>query len=140
MRHNKQLNTLAVLGGRPVRTKIFPAYQTIGQAEERAVRRVIRRGLLSGFLGTWHKDFYGGPEVRALEKAWAKYFNVKHAITVNSATSGLIAACGAIGLTPGDEVIVSPYTMVASVTAPLWYGAIPVFADIEADYFCLFLV
>ncbi len=134
---NKTKEVLAINGGRGVRTKLFPAYQTIGREEERAARRVIKGGVLSGFLGTWHKDFYGGLEVRALERAWAKHFGVKHAITVNSATSGLIAACGAVGLSPGDEVIVSPYTMVASVTAPLWYGARPVFADVEPNYFCL---
>ena len=62
---------------------------------------------------------------------------MKHAISVNSATSGLYCAVGAIGTEPGDEIIVSPYTMCASATAPLIYGAIPVFADIEYDYFCL---
>jgi dTDP-4-amino-4,6-dideoxygalactose transaminase len=56
---------------------------------------------------------------------------------MNSATSGLIAAVGALGIEPGDEIIVSPYSMVISATAPLFYGAVPVFADIEPEYFCL---
>jgi dTDP-4-amino-4,6-dideoxygalactose transaminase len=68
---------------------------------------------------------------------WAEYFGVKHAISVNSCTSGLYCAVGATGVEPGQEVIVSPYTMAASATAPLIYNAIPVFADIEEDYFCL---
>lgn len=134
---NKLKSPLAIHGGKRVRTKLFPAYNTVGAVEERAVRRVLQRGVLSQFLGTWHPDFYGGPEVRAFEKEWAKYFRVKHAIAVNSATSGLIAAAGAAGLSPGDEVIVSPYTMAASVTSILFYGAIPVFADVEPNYFCL---
>ena len=75
--------------------------------------------------------------MQALENEWASYFHVKHAIAVNSATSGLYAATGAVGIGPGDEVIVSPYTMSASVMPPLIYGAVPVFADIEKDYFCL---
>lgn len=137
MKKNINKGKLAINGGRPVRTKLFPAYQTIGKEEEKAVGRVLKRGVLSGFLGSWHKDFYGGPEVLAFEKEWARYFKVKHAIAVNSATSGLIAAAGALGLSPGDEVIVSPYTMSASVTAPIWYGAAPVFADVEEKYFCL---
>lgn len=99
--------------------------------------RVLDSGVLSRFLGVWHEDFFGGPEVQALEKEWATFFQVKHAISVNSATSGLFAAAGAAGVGPGDEVIVSPYTMSASATAPLIYGAIPVFADIEEDHFCL---
>jgi len=125
------------LGGERVRKEKFPAYRPIGKEEEDAALRVIRSGVLSKYLGSWHEDFYGGPEVRALESEWAAYFNVKHAIAVNSATSALYCAVGAVGIGPGDEVIVSPYTMSASATAALIYNAIPVFADIEEDYFCL---
>lgn len=128
---------LAIRGGEKLRSDPFPAYNTIGTEEEEAVLRVLRSGKLSTFLGTWHDDFFGGPEVRALESEWAEYFGVKHAISVNSATSGLYAAVGACGITPGDEVIVSAYTMSASATAALVYGAIPVFADIEEDFYCL---
>src|SRR5262249_27529008 len=64
-------------------------------------------------------------------------FGVRHAVAVNSATSGLIAAVGAAGIEPGDEVIVSPWTMAASATAILVWNAIPVFADIEPDTFNL---
>ncbi len=128
---------LAVNGGKKLRNKPFPSYNTIGKKEEEAVLRVLRSGKLSTFLGTWHDDFNGGSEVQELEKEWSKYFRVKHSICVNSATSGLYAAVGAIGIKPGDEVIVSPYTMSASATAILLYGGIPVFADIEEDYFCI---
>ncbi len=128
---------LAINGGEKLRTLPFPAYNTIGCEEEEAVLRVLRSGKLSTYLGTWHDDFYGGPEVRALEKEWGEYFGVKHAISVNSATSGLYAAVGACGISPGDEVIVSAYTMSASATAALVYGAIPVFADIEEEFYCL---
>ena len=128
---------LAINGGLKVRRKKFPAYNPIGKEEEKAVLKVLRTGILSQYLGVWGKDFFGGPVVQALEKYWAKYFGVKHAIAVNSATSGLYAATGAAGISPGDEVIVSPYTMSASVVPPLIYGAVPVFADIEPDYFCL---
>ena len=128
---------LAIKGGKRLRTEPFPAYNTIGLEEEEATLRVLRSGKLSTYLGTWHDDFYGGTEVQALERAWEKFFKVKHAISVNSATSGLYAAVGAARITSGDEVIVSAYTMSASATAALVYGAIPVFADIEEDYYCL---
>ena len=131
------MENLAINGGEKVRKKLFPAYKYIGEEEKSAVNRVLDSGILSRYLGCWHKDFYGGSEVQAFEKEWADYFQVKHAIAVNSCTSGLIVALGAIGISPGDEVVVSPYTMCASVTAPLWYGGIPVFADIEEEYFCL---
>lgn len=128
---------LAINGGEPVRTTPFPRHNTIGQEEKEAVCRVMDSGVLSKYLGCWHEDFFGGIEVRALEEEWAAHFGVKHAIAVNSCTSGLYAAVGAIGTAPGDEVIVTPYTMSASAMAPLIYNAIPVFADIEEDYFCL---
>lgn len=131
------MNNLAINGGNKLRTEPFPAYNTIGTEEEEAALRVLRSGKLSTYLGTWHDDFYGGTEVQALERAWEKFFKVKHAISVNSATSGLYAAVGAAGIGPGDEVIVSAYTMSASATAALVYGAIPVFADIEEEYYCL---
>jgi dTDP-4-amino-4,6-dideoxygalactose transaminase len=131
------MTTLAIKGGAPVRTNPFPAYQVIGEEEKKEVLRVMDSGILSRYLGCWHDDFYGGPEVQRLEKEWAGYFGVKHAMAVNSATSGLYCAVGAIGIEPGDEMIVSPYTMSASATAALIYNAIPVFADIEEDCFCL---
>ena len=74
---------------------------------------------------------------RTLNLTGEAYFKVKHAVTVSSLTSGLIAAVGAIGIEPGDEVIVSPWTMCASATAILHWNAIPVFADIDADTFNL---
>ena len=128
---------LAINGGTPVRTKLFPAYNTIGEEEKRAVMQVLESGNLSQFLGAWHKDFYGGPAVQQFEQDWAVAFNSKYAISVNSNTSGLFTAIGALGIKPGDEVIVSPYTMSASALAPIIYGAVPVFADIDYDNFGL---
>jgi perosamine synthetase len=131
------MQKLAIKGGKKMRSKEFPSSNTIGKEEKNAIDRVIKSGVLSRFLGTWHEDFYGGTEVQIFEKEWARYFGVKHAIAVNSATSGLYCAVGATGVNPGEEIIVSPYTMSASAVAPLIFNAIPVFADIEADYFCL---
>jgi dTDP-4-amino-4,6-dideoxygalactose transaminase len=128
---------LAIAGAAPVRDTPFPAYNTIGEAEKRAVADVLDSAVLSDFLATWSPQFYGGQRVQALERQWAEFFGVQHAVTVNSATSGLYAAVGAAGVGPGDEVIVAPYTMSASATAPLVYGAIPVFADIDEDMFCI---
>lgn len=131
------MSKLAIHGGQPVREKPYPAYVTIGEEEKRAVGEVLDTTVLSKFLGTWSPDFLGGPRVQKVEREWEQYFGVKHAVTMNSATSGLSAAVGAAGVGPGDEVIVSPYTMTASATAALIYGAIPVFADIDPDIFCI---
>lgn len=131
------MEKLALLGGTPVIDQEFKKYNPLGAEELNAAKEVIDSGVLSQFLGCWHEDFYGGPKVQEFEMEAAKYFGVKHAITVNSWTSGLVAAVGAIGIEPGDEVIVSPWTMSASATAILHWNAIPVFADIDIDTYNL---
>ena len=131
------MSKLALLGGAPVREALFPAYKVIGEEEKAAVAGVMDTGILSRYLGAQHEDFMGGLEVRAFELEWAEAFKAKHAIAVNSATSGLYAAVGAAGVGPGDEVIVSPYTMMASVTAAVVFNGVPVFADIHPKTFCL---
>ena len=131
------MGKLAINGGSKIRTNLFPPYRVIGIEEEQAAVSVIRSGILSKYLGCWEEDFYGGSQVRNLEQEWASFFESNNAVSVNSATSALYCAVGAIGISPGDEVIVSPYTMCASATAPIIYGGIPVFADIEEDYYCL---
>jgi len=128
---------LACLGGTPLISFPFPRYSPIGREEMEAAREVIETGVLSQFIGGWHEDFYGGPKVRQFEREWAAFFGSDYAVSVNSATSGLIAAVGALGIEPGDEVIVSPWTMCATATAILAWNAIPVFADIEPETFNL---
>ena len=86
---------------------------------------------MSNFLGEYSKEFFGGPKVREFEKKCKSFFNVKHAITVNSWTSGLICAVGALDINPGDEIILPPWTMSACASAILNWNAIPVFADID---------
>ena len=131
------LEKLALFGGTKTIDKHFKRYNPIGKDEVEAAKAVIESGVLSKFLGCWDEDFYGGPKVQEFERACEKYFGVKHVVTVNSWTSGLVAAIGAIGIEPGDEIIVSPWTMCASATAILHWNAIPVFADIESETFNL---
>jgi len=133
------MSQLAIKGGTPVRGRenSFPAHAIFGEEEKRAVDAVLDSGGLSKFIAAWGDQFYGGTEVQAFEREWGHRFGVTHVISMNSATSGLIAAIGALGIGPGDEVIVTPFSMSVSATAPLWYGAVPVFADVEHDFFCL---
>jgi perosamine synthetase len=133
------METLALLGGDPVRTEEFvvgsdPTRRTnFGESEIEAVTEVLESGRLSGFVAGPSEEFYGGPKVRELERAWSEQFEVEHAITVNSWTSGLFASIAAADLKPGDEVIVPPLTMSATATAVLGNNAVPRFADIEAE-------
>ena len=128
---------LALLGGTPVRAEPLPPYNTIGAEEKASVMEVLDSGELSGFVASPGEYFWGGKRVRALEDAFRDRFGVKHAVALNSATSGLHAAVAATGVGPGDEVIVPPYTMSASATAVLMTGAVPIFADIDDRVFCL---
>ena len=126
---------LAINGGNKIREKSWADNITTGEEEKIALSRVIDSGYMSLFEGSHTPDapfsFYGGPEVQALENEWNEYYGSKYSVSVNSATSGLYMAIGALGIGYGDEVIVSPYTMSACAIAPMIYGAIPVFADVD---------
>lgn len=74
-----------------------------------------------------------GPQVRAFEEAVASYTGVADAVAVNSGTSGLHMALAAAGVGPGDEVVTSPFSFVASANCAIYQGATPVFADIDPD-------
>jgi dTDP-4-amino-4,6-dideoxygalactose transaminase len=130
-------NKLAILGGRPILKKPFPAYNSIGQEEKAAVLKVMDKKILSDFLGRAGEKFLGGPYVRKFEQEMCRYLKVKYAVSFNSASTALQAAVGALGIGPGDEVITSSYTMSASASAVLLNSAMPVFADIDSDTYCL---
>ena len=127
----------AILGGIPENNTIFPPYNTIGEDEKNAVMAVLDSGELSGFVAGNTPAFFGGKQVQALEKEFCKQFDVKYAVSVNSATSGLYCMLMAMGIGPGDEVITSPYTMHATASSILQCGAVPIFADIEEETFGL---
>lgn len=80
--------------------------------------------LRSGWLTT-------GPRVAAFERAFADYIGARHAVAVNSCTAAMHLALRALGVGPGDEVITTPYTFVATAEAILYVGARPVFVDID---------
>lgn len=127
--------SLALFGGEPAIAAPLAPFKSLGEDEVSAATEVIRGGVLSAYLGAPGEGFMGGERVRAFEAQAAEYFGVKHAIAVNSWTSGLIAAVGAIGIEPGDEVITTPWTMAATATAILHWAGIPVFADIDRATF-----
>lgn len=116
-------------------------FNYIGKEEKRNVLDVLNSGVLSNFIGskddTSQNRYFGGKYINKIEKNFCKFYNVKHAISVNSWTSGLEIAVGALDLEPGDEVIVPTWTMCATVTAIIKWNAIPVFADIDDKTFCI---
>ena len=117
--------------------KPMPEVHNVGREEIAAATRVIKEGPLSGFLGAASSRFLGGKYVKLFERDFSKKFKVKHVVAFNSATTALHAAIVALGIGPGDEVIVTPFTMSASATAILMNGATPIFADIDEQTFCI---
>jgi perosamine synthetase len=95
----------------------------MGKDEEESVLRVLRSGMLAQ-----------GPVVAEFEQLFATIHGVKHAIAVNNGTTALIAALQVLDLKPGDEVITTPFTFVATLNAILNSGATARFADIGDDY------
>jgi dTDP-4-amino-4,6-dideoxygalactose transaminase len=96
----------------------------IGEAEKQAVLKVLESGMLAQ-----------GPITAQLEEAFAKVCGTRYAIATTSGTTALHVALLAHGIGPGDEVITTPFTFMASVNAILFVGATPVFVDIEEDTF-----
>ena len=90
---------------------------------------------ISGVLES--SQFVLGTEVAEFEKEFAAYCSSPEAIGVNSGTSALHLALLAAGIGPGDEVIITPFTFVATVAAILYAGATPVYVDIEPDSYNL---
>jgi perosamine synthetase len=129
------VSRLAIDGGTPVITRPLELFRSVGEDEVQAAAEVIRSGVLSAYIGAPGEFFMGGPRVRTFEEHAARYFGMRHAVAVNSWTSGLIASVGAIGVEPGDEIITTPWTMAATATAILHWNAIPVFADIDRNSF-----
>jgi len=106
---------------------ISPAKPLIGDEERAAVDRVLRSGMLAQ-----------GPEVAAFEKEFSEHFQLGRAcVAVNSGTSGLHLGLLSSGVKAGDEVIVPSFTFAATANSVALTGATPVFADIDADSFCL---
>ena len=95
---------------------------SLGREEEEAVLEVLRSGRLAQ-----------GPRVAELEGEFAEYLGVPWALAVSSGTAALELSLRALGIGPGDEVVVPPFTFIATANAVLWVGARPIFADVSPD-------
>jgi len=105
-------------------SEINIAKPLVGEEEIEEVGRVIRSGMIAS-----------GPETKKFEEEFARFVGCNYACAVNNGTSALSLALSAIGISPGDEVITSPLTFVATANSILSCGGIPVFADISEDTF-----
>jgi 8-amino-3,8-dideoxy-alpha-D-manno-octulosonate transaminase len=128
-------NRLAIDGGTPVRTEPlpleFPGVHHMGDEETEVAVRVMRSRSLFRYYGVDPQR-----EVEAFETEFASFLGLSHAIAVSSGTAALNVALSALGVGPGQEVIVPAYMWVSVAAAVVTRGAIPVLADID-DTFCL---
>lgn len=126
---------LALNGGPKARTRrevpMFPGGLALDQREVEAARRVIESRRLIRFYGADDHDDPGTSEAEEFEKAVASRMSVGYALGVTSCTAALIVGLASLGVGPGDEVIVPAYTFIASPSAILAVGAIPVIAEVD---------
>ncbi|MDA0633910.1 DegT/DnrJ/EryC1/StrS family aminotransferase [Nonomuraea sp. MCN248] len=116
--------TLALHGGTPVRDTPWPSWPP---PLDPAQRRLVMEVLESGQWGATQ----GGAAVADLTAAFARACSVPYGVAVGNATLGLFAALKGLGVAPGDEVVMPAYTFVASATAVLLAGAVPVIVDVD---------
>ena len=115
-----------MLGGKPVRREPFPGWPRFDQRDEKNLLDVLHSG----------KWFRGGGEcVNRFEAAYAELTGAKHCVATANGTSALFASLAALGIEPGDEVIVPPYTFIATINSVLLQYALPVFVDTDPESF-----
>jgi dTDP-4-amino-4,6-dideoxygalactose transaminase len=117
---------LAINGGRPVRTKPFHKWPVHDETEEKYLRQVLNSA-----------NWKYGEKVENFEKQFACFQDAKFGIATANGTLAIEAALLAIGINADDEVIVPPYTFVATASAPLRVNAVPIFVDIDPETLCM---
>lgn len=114
------------LGGKPVRRTPFPSWPIIDETEDKALLEVLHS----------KKWFRGhGQTVNHFEDAYIKLTGARHCVATANGTSAVLASLGVLDVGPGDEVIVPPYTFVATINAVMMHHALPVFVDTDLETF-----
>lgn len=117
---------LAILGGSPVRKRPFPRWPVIEQNDKEAWMQVLMTGKWNRLDGHFAKKF---------ETTWARILGARYGLATASGTTALLTSANALGIGPGDEVIVPPYTFVATVNIVLMQHALPIFVDTDPETF-----
>jgi perosamine synthetase len=114
----------ALLGGRPVRSQPPQQWPVFGEREDEALLETVHSG-------KWFRG--NGKNVVSFERAWSKATGARNCIATNSGTSALFTSLAAVGVAAGDEVIVAPYTFIATVNVILLHHALPIFVDTDPE-------
>ena len=116
----------AMLGGPKTHPAPFPSWPVFDQTEERALRDTLHSG-------KWYRG--DGQTVARFEQAYAQLTGARYCLATANGTSALFTSLNALGIEPGDEVLVPPYTFIATVNVVLRQYALPVFVDTDAATF-----
>ena len=119
---------LAIAGGKPVIEKPLPGWPRFTEEIIKAAMEPLKTGKVNYWTGNIGMEF---------EKRWADWNGVRFAISTTNGTSALHTALGGLGIGPGDEVITTPYSFIASSFCVVQAGAIPVFADVKREDHCI---
>jgi dTDP-4-amino-4,6-dideoxygalactose transaminase len=118
------LEKLAIQGGKPLNRDPFPMWPAFSEKTKKEALQPLENGLVNYWTGTKGMEF---------EQKWAEYCGCRFGISTTNGTSALHTALAACEIGPGDEVIVTSYSFIASAFCVLQAGAIPVFADVRRD-------
>ena len=135
------MSQLAILGGTPQRTKPFPSWPVFDENEELALLEVVRSGkwwrYCHGEAVELKEVEPGEPrsKVAEFQEAFARFQGARYGIACANGTAALEVALKALGVGPGDEVVVPAYTFIATASAVLMVNAVPIFADIDYETF-----
>src|SRR5215212_8386075 len=117
---------LALLGGGPACDFAWPTWPIHDESEESQLLEVLRSG-----------EWWYGEKVRQFEREFADFQGAAYGVTCTNGTTAIEMGLRALGVVGGDEVIVPPYTFIATASAVVTVGAVPVFADIDPETLCL---
>lgn len=122
------MDKLALLGGKPAKSSAFPSWPQYDDRERQALLDVLASQV-------WWRT--PGTQTLKFEQEFARYHEAKHGIAVTNGTAALEVSLATLGVGPGDEVIVPDFTFVATASAVLFAGALPVLVDVTPDTYCL---
>jgi dTDP-4-amino-4,6-dideoxygalactose transaminase len=119
---------LALMGGKKAKHKAFPLWPKFDDQERQALQEVLESRI-------WWRT--PGTKTLKFEQEFARFHGAKHGIAVTNGTAALEVTMSALGIGPGDEVIVPDFTFVATASAVLYAGALPVMVDVSPETYCL---
>src|SRR5689334_15342407 len=122
------MSDLALFGGAKAKVKPFPVWPRYDENEAKALQDVLESRV-------WWRT--PGTQTLKFEEDFAKFHDAKYGVAVTNGTAAIEVTMAALGIQPGDEVIVPDFTFIATASAVLFAGAVPVLVDVSPHTFCI---